>query len=309
MSKPNVTIGLPVFNGENFLSQAIESVLGQDYADFELIIRDNASTDGTAAICREACKQDTRIRYLRSESNVGAAPNFNAIVGDARGQYFKWLAHDDLMAPTFLSRCVETLELDHASVLACPRVRFIDAAGEPLEDYISPFRTADPDPVVRFKETLSGHPCYEVFGLIRLDELQKTRLIGSYKHGDGVLLSHLALLGRFAEIPEYLFLSRRHQGQSMYVYGITNPDAKEDADAYARWFDARNVLTGVPLNFSRRLAEYRWMIGVTPLSLTAKLALYRSLIAWAYRNRHRIKKEWHRAIDSRVRSRSDPARQ
>lgn len=307
MEKPRVTIGLPVFNGENFLSQAIASVLEQDYADFELIIRDNASTDGTAAICLEACKQDSRIRYLRSESNVGAAPNFNAIVGDARGQYFKWLAHDDLMAPTFLSRCVETLVQDPASVLACPRVRFIDAAGEPLKDYISPFRSADPDPVVRFKETLSGHPCYEVFGLIRLDELRKTRLIGSYKHGDGVLLSHLALLGRFAEIPDYLFFSRRHQGQSMYVYGITNPDAKEDPDAYARWFDARNAETGVPLNFSRRLAEYRWMIGNTPLSPMNRLALYRILVAWSYRNRHRIKKEWRRAIASRIPLRSNQA--
>lgn len=307
MEKPNITIGLPVFNGENFLPQAIESVLGQDYADFELIIRDNASTDRTAAICREACEKDTRIRYLRSETNVGAAPNFNAIVGDARGQYFKWLAHDDLMAPTFLSRCVETLERDATCVLACPRVRFIDAAGEPLEDYISPFRTADPDPVVRFKETLSGHPCYEVFGLIRLDELRKTRLIGSYKHGDGVLLSHLAMLGRFAEIPEYLFMSRRHQGQSMYVYGITNPDAKEDPDAYARWFDARNAQTGVPLNFSRRLAEYRWMISATPLSLRKHLKLYRILIAWSYRNRHRIKKEWRKAIASHLPSRSRPA--
>ncbi|UHD17095.1 glycosyltransferase family 2 protein [Thiocapsa bogorovii] len=295
MEKPNVTIGLPVFNGENFLSEAIESVLGQDYADFELIIRDNASTDGTAAICREACEKDSRIRYLRSETNVGAAPNFNAIVGDARGQYFKWLAHDDLMAPTFLSRCVERLEQDHTSVLACPRVRFIDAAGKPLEDYISPFRTADSDPVVRFKETLSGHPCYEVFGLIRLDELRKTRLIGSYKHGDGVLLSHLALLGRFAEIPQCLFLSRRHQSQSMYVYGVTNPDRKEDHDAYAQWFDARNTKT-IPLNFTRRIAEYRWMIGHTSLRVTQRIALYNTLVGWSYSHRHRIKKEWLSAV-------------
>ena len=300
MENPNVTIGLPVFNGENFLSEAIGSVLAQDYDDFELIIRDNASTDATAAICREACEKDSRIRYLRSETNAGAAPNFNAIVGEAQGRYFKWLAHDDLMAPTFLSRCVETLDNDRSCVLACPRVRFIDSAGEPIEDYISPFRTADPDRVIRFGETLSGHTCYEVFGVIRVDELRKTRLIGSYKHGDGVLLSHLALLGRFAEIPEFLFFSRRHQGQSMYVYGITNPGAKEDPDAYARWFDAKNAEKGVPLNFSRRLVEYRWMIGATPISLRERLKLYRTLIVWSHRNRHRIKKEWGKAISTRM---------
>ncbi len=307
MEKPNVTIGLPVFNGENFLSEAIESALRQEYADFELIIRDNASTDATAAICREACEKDDRIRYLRSETNVGAAPNFNAIVSEARGRYFKWLAHDDLMAPTFLSRCVETLERDQSCVLACPHVRFIDAEGEPIEDYISPFRTSDPNPLTRFKETLSGHTCYEVFGLIRIDELRKTRLIGSYKHGDGVLLSHLALIGRFAEIPDYLFFSRRHQDQSMYVFGITNPDAKEDPDAYARWFDAKNAEAGVPLNFSRRLIEYRWMIGAAPLSIKMRMGLYRILIVWSYRNRHRIKKEWRKAIAGRVPSKSNSA--
>jgi len=298
MTIPCVTIGLPVFNGENFLEEAIRSVLEQDDRDFELIIRDNASTDRTEEIARSAAAGDPRVRYLRSAENLGAAPNFNAIVPHARGRYFKWLAHDDVMAPGFLRRCVEALEEDAGSVLACPRVRFIDTEGRPIEDYVSPFDTGNQDPTVRFREMLRGHKCYEVFGVIRLAELRKTRLIGSYKHGDGVLLSHLALLGRFAEIPEPLFLSRRHEGQSMYVYGITNDSAKQDSEAYARWFDAANVRK-TPLNFTRRLREYRWMIAATRLPPKRRLALYRSLFDWAVSHRYRIRKEWAKALQGR----------
>jgi len=298
MTNPSVTIGLPVFNGENFLEKAIGSVLAQEYRDFELIIRDNASSDRTEQIGRSAAASDPRIQYIRSPENLGAAPNFNAILPLARGRYFKWLAHDDMMAPSFLSRCIEALEQNPDCVLACPRIRFVDADGQPIEDYVSPFDTGNPDPNVRFRETLHGHRCFEVFGVIRLAELRKTRLIGSYKHGDGVLLSHLALLGRFAEVPEYLFLSRRHEGQSMYVYGITNARAKEDHEAYARWFDVANARKA-PLNFTRRLGEYRWMIAATRLSLRRRLGLYRSVFDWALSQRYRIRKEWAKTLQTR----------
>lgn len=295
MSKTVVSIGLPVYNGENFLREAVASVLAQTYPNFELIIRDNASTDATEVIGREFAARDPRVRYIRNPTNVGAGPNFNGLVPLARGRYFKWLAHDDVMAPTFLARCVEILEKDSTAVLACPRIRFIDAQGNTLEDFATPFRTDDPDPVVRFRETLLGHRCFEVFGLIRLAELRTTRFIGNFNHGDGVLLSHLALLGRLAEVTEYLFLSRRHEKQSMYMFGITNRDAIRDFEAYANWFDPKNRY-GVSRSFNKMFAEYFRMIWVSPLSASQRLACTRLLGQWFSAFWRILAGEWKRTL-------------
>jgi len=296
MNRPAISIGLPVYNGEDFLREAIASVLNQSYQDFELIIRDNASTDGTEAICRDFAKRDRRIRYIRNETNVGAGPNFNGIVAHARGKYFKWLAHDDVMAPTFLARCVDVLETDRSAVLAYPRVRYIDAQGRALGDYVSPFPINDPDLLVRFAQMLRhGQRCFEVFGLIRLDKLRQTRLIGCYNHGDGVLLAHLALLGRFVEIPDYLLCSRLHEKQSMYVFGVAYRKAEADYEAYANWFDPKNRV-GLSHSFNKALADYLRMIRMTPLSLTQRLACYRILGRWFLLWWRWLAGEWKRTI-------------
>src|SRR3954470_1068595 len=94
--RPRVSIGLPVYNGQRFLAPAVSSLLAQTFADFELVICDNASTDDTEAICRRFAERDPRVRYHRNEQNVGAAPNFNRALALSTGQYFKWAAHDDL---------------------------------------------------------------------------------------------------------------------------------------------------------------------------------------------------------------------
>src|SRR5215472_3946539 len=101
---PRLSIGLPVYNGEDYLAESLEALLGQSYEDFELIISDNASTDSTADICRRYEKQDSRIRYVRQPRNIGAGPNHNYVVRHARGELFKWAAHDDLYARDLLKR-------------------------------------------------------------------------------------------------------------------------------------------------------------------------------------------------------------
>jgi glycosyltransferase involved in cell wall biosynthesis len=95
---PRLTVGLPVYNGEKYLAESLEALLGQSYEDFELIISDNASTDGTADICRRYGEQDSRIRYVRQSRNIGCAPNHNFVVKEARGELFKWASDDDLYA-------------------------------------------------------------------------------------------------------------------------------------------------------------------------------------------------------------------
>ena len=107
---PRVSIGLPVYNGERWLAEALDSLLAQTYSDFELIISDNGSTDDTQAICEEYAARDRRIRYIRQEINRGLAWNWNCVFEESAGDYFKWAACDDLYHPTFLERCVQILD-------------------------------------------------------------------------------------------------------------------------------------------------------------------------------------------------------
>ena len=122
-----VTIGLPVYNGERYLRPAIESILAQSFPHFELVISDNASTDGTEAICRDDADRDERVRYYRNTANLGMSRNFNLTFERATGRYFKWAADDDLLEPQYLARCVQVLDRDPGVILCHSQVRIIDA--------------------------------------------------------------------------------------------------------------------------------------------------------------------------------------
>jgi len=113
---PKISIGLPVYNGERYLENAINRMLEQDYQDFELIISDNASTDKTQEICLEFCQKDSRIRYFRNEKNIGLSRNHNRTFEMARGEYFKWISHDDDYPKSMLKRFIETFQEQPKSV-------------------------------------------------------------------------------------------------------------------------------------------------------------------------------------------------
>jgi glycosyltransferase involved in cell wall biosynthesis len=133
--KPRVSIGIPVYNGEKYLEQALESILAQTFTDFEVIISDNASTDQTQEICQAYQSRDDRIHYFRSERNLGAAPNYNRVFELSTGELFKWAAYDDLISPDFLLKCVEVLDSDPGAVLCYPRVNLINEHGEIINIY------------------------------------------------------------------------------------------------------------------------------------------------------------------------------
>ena len=129
-ASPLISIGLPVFNGEQFLERALKSLFGQTYGDFELLISDNGSSDRTQEICRDYQARDQRVTYWRHDRNRGAAWNYNFVVEQSRGTFFKWAAHDDECAPQFLAKCLECFhEADETTVLCYPRTLFINAQG------------------------------------------------------------------------------------------------------------------------------------------------------------------------------------
>jgi glycosyltransferase involved in cell wall biosynthesis len=217
---PCVSIGMPVFNGEAFLAVALDAILTQTFTDFELIISDNASIDRTEEICRTYAAQDSRIHYYRSPQNFGAAWNFNHVFQLARGQYFKWAAHDDLLAPTALQRCVESLDRDSSTVLCASQVGCINWKGETIPLKCDPHdRALDAEQPSRRLQgiLLQTFWCYEIFGLIRASALRKTPPMGNHYGSDRVILATLVLQGRFAEIPETLLLRRFHLKQSTSI--------------------------------------------------------------------------------------------
>ncbi|MDQ3247643.1 MAG: glycosyltransferase, partial [Chloroflexota bacterium] len=155
--QPRVTIGLPVYNGENYLTTALDAILAQTYTDFTLVISDNASTDRTQAICLAYAAADKRIRYMRNAVNWGAAPNFSRVCELATGEYFMWAAHDDIMAPDLLARCVEVLDQDATVVLCHAQIKIIDAQGEVItayDDALKLHRIGSQQPHQRFRDLI-----------------------------------------------------------------------------------------------------------------------------------------------------------
>lgn len=210
-SQPTVSIGLPVYNGQQYLQSAIDSILGQTYRNIELVVCDNASTDDTEKICTQYAARDPRIQYHRNPHNMGAAANFNRVFELSTGTYFKWAAHDDVLEPTYLEKCVEMLEQTPDAVLCQSLVKIIDDQGECLQIYNHAASGTDRlRPSDRFAARLASRPCMEVFGLIRADALRSTSLIRHHLGSDRTLLVELALLGRFTLFPESLFLNREH---------------------------------------------------------------------------------------------------
>lgn len=212
---PRVSIALPVYNGERFLGASLESLLTQDFEDFELIITDNGSTDATPDICAEAARGDSRVSYHRSPVNRGLAWNWNRAVPLATGTYFKWAASDDLHLPGYLSATVDLLDHDPGAVLAHTRSADIDADGRRLGDIPVPVRMDAPTARERFRElTRTGWPCVQVFGLTRLAALRRTGLHGAYPRSDRALLAELGLAGRLEHVDDLLFLRRDFQGRA-----------------------------------------------------------------------------------------------
>ena len=269
---PRVSIGLPVHNGENHLGETLETLLAQSYANFELVISDNASTDGTEEICRTYAAADPRIRYFRNEENLGASRNFNRVFQLSSGEYFKWAAHDDLCAPEFVARCVEVLESDDSVVLSFSRSKEIDGEGVVLREYESKPRFGSPQPRIRFHECVCvSHPQIAVFGLFRTGILKRTRLIGNYSSSDRTLLGEIVLHGRFYEIPEFLFYKRDHAQQHWRQYPTRR--------SREVWYDPARA---GKLTFPhwRLLQEHLISIHLAPLSRYDRLACYATMAKW-----------------------------
>jgi len=291
-SNPLISIGMPVYNGEQFLTEGLDSILAQTFQDFELIISDNCSTDKTEEICQTYAKKDNRIRYFRNDSNMGAAWNFNQVFTLSHSKYFKWSPHDDVYAPTYLARCVEILENASFSVVLCyPKTVLIDENGKMIRYYDDRLDIRDAQPHKRLSHYYRNvRMCNPVVGLIRSAALNKTRLIDKFVGSDYILLAELALLGEFWEIPEFLFFRRKHS-QSSQELNRTNRER-------AAWFDPINNVGFAVYPFSRRFIEHLKSIQISSLTVSEKV-LCTSVFFWEWlikKNRKKLRCEWKNAL-------------
>ena len=215
---PRLSIGLPVYNGEDYLGESLDALLGQTYGDFELIISDNASTDRTEEISRDYVARDSRVRYVRHPKNLGCAPNHNYCVDVARGELFKWASDDDLYARDLLERCVTALdELPHM-VSAHSYTAIIDSDGKVITAVDYPLTTSSPLAAERFRSTLFAEGGDDDGAVIRTDVLRRIAPLDSYHHADRTIISELALHGPFHQVPDWLYFRRDHPGRSEHEY-------------------------------------------------------------------------------------------
>ena len=269
---PKISIGLPVYNGDKFIAQAIESILQQSFTDFELLISDNASTDATERMCRDFARLDLRVRYKRRDKNLGAAPNFNGLVSRARGEYFKWMAHDDMLRPQYLQQCLAMLEQNPQAVLSYPLAMDIDAEDKTLRRNVDAVKLDYAEAHKRLRYHIcTNHSCLMVFGLIRRDILLQTNLIGSYVASDRVLLAELALRGPLVETPETLLLHREHDMRSTRAI----PNLRERL----QWFDTQKTQTVVSPHW-KLLMEYVRAILAAPVRGLEQVRCFFQLVRW-----------------------------
>jgi glycosyltransferase involved in cell wall biosynthesis len=264
---PCVSVCLPVYNGETYIGEAISSICEQTFEDIEVIISDNASTDGTQPLCREAATYDSRIRYFRSDTNRGLAWNYNQAFKLATGQYLVWIGHDDLMAPDYIRCCVEGIQR-HADTLLCfTNAIDIDGEGNMIQQVDLTNPGAAEAPSERFRHILSDDRCDSICGLMKTEFLQQTRLHAGYAESDRVLLAEMGFRGRFNKIPDYLFSRRVHPLRSTALRDHWERsvifDPSKDGKAICPWwrqfFGFVSAIRRAPLCCKERFSAYKYL--------------------------------------------------
>ena len=278
--KPRLSIGMPVYNGERFVKEALDSILSQSFENFELIISDNASTDGTEEICRVYVQQDPRIQYHRNQNNLGAARNYNHVFQLSKAEYFKWAAHDDVLAPEFLGRCVSVLDQHPETILCFSKVNRINEIGQIDGVYDNyDMRVSSTSRIERFQDlVLFDHYCTPVFGVMRNKILSKTKCIEAYVGSDRILLAELGLMGPFYQIPDYLFYRRDHPQASVRAF---KPNQR------LSWFDPRKN-GNIALPNWRKGIEFFRAVSRVKMTWHERFQCYKIIMFWFREKRKKL---------------------
>jgi len=239
---PEVSIGLPVYNGELFLKKALDSLLNQTYSDFELIISDNNSTDLTPQICKEYAENDKRIHYVKQEKNLGAYSNFYFVLTEAKGKYFMWAAADDYWDPNFILKNIKILSSNSNIVCSISKLDTFTLADDLIKkekiktvqypSFLKNFVNTRRQKMIKVTFPVHGKFKNKVrkflmnpgsnsrfYGLYRTSQIKKCFIKEPFIAVENAIFLNLLKLGDLYEIDEILF-HRFESGWS--TYGLIN---------------------------------------------------------------------------------------
>jgi len=224
---PQVSIGMPVYNGEPFIRAALDSLLAQTFTDFELIISDNASTDKTEQICREYSAKDKRIRYIRQEINRGAMSNFQYVLDEALGEYFMWAAADDMWDSEFILKLIPLIELENIAIAFSGWIGIDEHNNQEIFPNKKYFNLDCSAPsFLKHNNSLNKYIVQNwntgkvniIYGLIKKSVLVKSETIKKWGNfgfaGDHYMVIELLKYGNVKLCKEYLFYKRTHSKSS-----------------------------------------------------------------------------------------------
>ena len=249
-SKPLVSIGIPTYNRAHVLRRAVESALAQDYANLELVISDNASVDGTEAVCREFCARDNRVRYIRQEKNRGPVANFDEVLNQSRGEFFMWLSDDDWLDRSYVSQCLRDLveQPDHA--LVCGKVK--NFRGEKFlfeEEAMNLLQDSGKDRVLAYFRQVHAGGIF--FGLRRREQLEKMRPNQYRFNDDWLSMASVAFMGKIRTL-ENVYLYRSFEGLSA------------DLEAYIRFVGLSGLWAKIP-QLSTAIGAFQEIAWASPI--------------------------------------------
>jgi glycosyltransferase involved in cell wall biosynthesis len=278
-----VSIAIPAYNVEAFVGLSIESLLGQSYGDIEVVISDNASTDGTEEICRSYAAKDARVRYVRRQTNIGGPGNFRYVFSLCSGELHKWSTADDYWHKDFVAKAVGVLDSNPDVVLCYPKTRMVDVTGAPIEDYDDNLHLLDESPTKRFADVIDRLSlCHAHLGLIRRSALARTRLIAPHKWSDMDFIAEMALYGKFWVLPEVMFFRRWHPESSSW--------ARTSEDHQRKYYDPAQKFNYHKMLFLKKYWHLTTSVLRAPIGTTEKgrgtlVVGQRAYWDWTRRNR------------------------
>jgi len=290
VSMPLVSIGLPVYNGERFIQRALDSLLAQDYSNWELIISDNASTDRTGELCLACQAKDGRVHYYRNAANIGMMSNFKRTLDLAAGEYFMFAAYDDRWSPQFISALLSDLRLHPESQVAMSALDIVDEEGQLVKPVRLDQGDKSPNQLGYFAmllrlmtmwggSTKSHH--YYFYGLFRRKFLQQAYCYYvDTAFGDRMFVALLALLTPFRYVPRTLFYKTRHPDDLIHRHPAENFTRvfRSSSRLFLTTFTIFSMIWRCPfVPFSRKLFAPVAMLGMAKITFVWMARYWRTL--------------------------------
>lgn len=291
--KPLVSVGLPVYNGDNYIVGAIESIINQTYRNIELIISDNASTDNTESICRKYASLDNRVKYFRLNDNCGAIVNHNRVLDIAKGKYFQWICHDDECEQSYIQKCVDVLEGNPQIICCFSVIKFIDGKANVLRLSKNELSILDDDRSVRLKKFVNMQKTSvdifcAMYGLFRTEFIKKIGQLGTYIAGDQIYLLKMIFEGKLVQLKDPC-LSRREHPATAFVALPKLPYYKKYRVA-ARWGESNCNPMFLLVNWKLMKMAFSYFYGY-PMLMPEKIKCYKSLFELFVARWRRLLKE------------------